>query len=245
MTSLNHNPESRIHEVPTDLSPLLLYRDGLILVLNKPAGIAVHPGPSGGPSLEDSFDSLRFGLPRIPSLAHRLDRDTTGCLVLGRHRKALQKLGKIFAQGNAKKTYWALVEGTPDPQEGIIDQPLKKISSAQKGWKIIIAPDGQASSTSYKTLASNGVLSLLELTPHTGRTHQIRVHCAHLGTPILGDMWYGTADKNDKPTLFLHARSITLPLYPTKKLPIHITAPLPKLFEEECVKLGVDTNKTE
>jgi tRNA pseudouridine32 synthase/23S rRNA pseudouridine746 synthase len=84
---------------PDEINARLLYRDGLILVVDKPAGIAVHKGPKGGPSLEDSFDALRFGLPRAPSLAHRLDRDTSGCLVLGRHRKALEKLGLMFKQG--------------------------------------------------------------------------------------------------------------------------------------------------
>src|SRR5919106_3134901 len=104
----------------------LLYRDGLMLVIDKPIGIAVHRGPKGGESLEDSFDALRFGLPRPPALAHRLDRDTTGCLVLGRHRKALESLGKLFKQGKVGKTYWALVQGGPEESEGRIDMPLGK-----------------------------------------------------------------------------------------------------------------------
>ena len=91
----------------------LLYRDGLMLVIDKPAGFAVHRGPKGGASLEDYFDALRFGLPRAPALAHRLDKDTSGCLVLGRHRKALALLGKLFKQGKIGKTYWAVVEGAP------------------------------------------------------------------------------------------------------------------------------------
>ena len=93
----------------------LLYRDGLMLVLDKPAGVAVHRGPKGGASLEDDFDALRFGLPRKPALAHRLDRDTAGCLVLGRHHKALEKLGLLFKQGKIGKTYWAIVVGGPEP----------------------------------------------------------------------------------------------------------------------------------
>ena len=91
----------------------LLYRDGLMLVIDKPAGVAVHRGPKGGASLEDDFDALRFGLPRKPALAHRLDRDTAGCLVLGRHHKALEKLGLLFKQGKISKTYWAIVAGGP------------------------------------------------------------------------------------------------------------------------------------
>src|SRR6202050_980248 len=98
----------------------LLYRDGLMLVIDKPAGFAVHRGPgrNGGQSLEDHFDALRFGLPRAPALAHQLDRDTSGCLVLGRHRKALAQLGRLFKSGAIGKTYWAVVEGAPETDEG-------------------------------------------------------------------------------------------------------------------------------
>src|ERR1700722_9502126 len=107
-----------------DLQTRLLYRDALMLVLDKPAGIAVHRGPKGGISLEAGFSALRFGLPRDPALAHRLDRDTAGCLVLGRHHKALEKLGLLFKQGKINKTYWAIVEGGPHDDEGLIDLPL-------------------------------------------------------------------------------------------------------------------------
>ena len=91
----------------------VLYRDGLMLVVDKPPGIAVHRGPKGGGAFEDYFDALRYGLPRPPSLAHRLDKDTSGCLVLGRHRKALAHLGLLFKHGKIGKTYWAVVEGGP------------------------------------------------------------------------------------------------------------------------------------
>src|SRR5436853_5537416 len=96
----------------------LIYRDGLMLVIDKPAGLAVHKGPKGGESLEDYFGTLRFGLPRAPSLAHRLDRDTSGCLVLGRHRKALATLGSLFKAGLVQKVYWAMVEGGPLAEVG-------------------------------------------------------------------------------------------------------------------------------
>src|ERR1700687_4047975 len=105
---------------PEEMLARLLYRDGLMLVIDKPAGLAVHRGPKGGESLEDYFDALRFGLARNPSLAHRLDRATSGCLVLGRHRKALALLGKLFKNGAIDKTYWAVVEGAPDAEEGEI-----------------------------------------------------------------------------------------------------------------------------
>ena len=106
---------------PEEIVARLLYRDGLMLIIDKPAGYAVHKGPKGGESLEDHFGALRFGLPRSPALAHRLDRDTSGCLVLGRHRKALATLGKLFKDGRVGKTYWAVVEGGPAEDEGRIE----------------------------------------------------------------------------------------------------------------------------
>lgn len=99
----------------------VLHRDGLMLVIDKPAGLPVHRGPKGGPNLEASFDALRFGLPRPPVLAHRLDKDTSGCLVLGRHRKATASLGLLFKHSKISKTYWTVVEGGPAEDEGTID----------------------------------------------------------------------------------------------------------------------------
>src|SRR6185295_11083284 len=96
-----------------EIQARVLYRDGLILVIDKPAGLAVHAGPSGAPNLEECFDALRYGLPRPPALAHRLDADTSGVLVLGRHPKALAKLCFFFATPTTEKTYWAVVEGAP------------------------------------------------------------------------------------------------------------------------------------
>ena len=129
----------------------LLYRDGLMLVLDKPAGFAVHRGPKGGESLEDHFGALRFGLPRAPALAHRLDRDTSGCLVLGRHRKALAQLGKLFKNGTIDKTYWAVVEGSPDADEGLIELPLGRLD-ATRGWWMKHDPEGQPAATRWKVL---------------------------------------------------------------------------------------------
>src|SRR5579872_1610447 len=120
----------------------ILYRDGLMLVIDKPAGIAVHAGPRGGPNLEAGFDALRFGLPRPPALAHRLDRDTSGCLVLGRHPKALRRLGALFAAGKIEKLYWAVVEGGPEAAEGTIDLPLGRLD-VTRGWWMLVDPAGQ------------------------------------------------------------------------------------------------------
>ena len=258
----------------------LLYRDGLMLVVDKPAGIAVHRGPKGGASLEDYFGALRFGLPRAPALAHRLDRDTSGCLVLGRHRKALAQLGKLFKSGAIGKTYWAVVEGGPDGDEGQIALPLGRLD-VDRGWWMKHDPAGQAAVTKWKVLgrsvaARNFIASPLEeeaaerssaggesfvdshpsryappqptpssgevarlasssaghqltwlaLEPLTGRTHQLRVHCAAMGWPILGDAIYGTASRKDGTMLHLHAREVVVPLY-KNRAPIRVVAPIP------------------
>ena len=207
----------------------LLYRDGLILVVDKPAGLPVHAGPKGGPNLEDYVDALRFGLPNPPHLAHRLDRDTSGCLVLGRHKKALRRLGKLFESGQVEKVYWALVEGRPAEREGRIDQPLRKRSTEARGWWMEPAPAGagQQAVTDYRVLAEGADCSLVECRPRTGRTHQLRVHLAGLGHPIRGDAVYGRPRPGE--ALLLHAKSLTLPLYPSRP-PLVIEAPLPERF---------------
>ena len=178
----------------------LLYRDGLMLVLDKPAGFAVHRGPKGGESLEDHFGALRFGLPRAPALAHRLDRDTSGCLVLGRHRKALERLGKLFKQGKVGKTYWALVQGGPQENEGRIDMPLGKRDDS-RGWWMKPDPQGQPAVTTWKVLGRADGKTWLALEPLTGRTHQLRVHCAERGWPIVGDTIYGGAPRDGRARL--------------------------------------------
>lgn len=215
---------------PKDLTPRLLYRDALMLVLDKPAGIAVHQGPpgKGGDYLEAHFDSLRFGLPRPPGLAHRLDRDTSGCLVLGRHRKALQKLGQLFKAGRISKTYWAIAVGQPEKDEGLIDLPLATLEPG-RGWWMKVDPNGLPSLTRWRVLARQGPLTWLELQPLTGRTHQLRVHCAALGWPLLGDPVYGP-DRSPETRLHLHARSITVPLYPNREAVV-VEAPCSPHFQ--------------
>ena len=214
---------------PDEINARLLYRDALMLVLNKPAGIAVHKGPKGGDNLEDDFAALRFGLPRNPALAHRLDRDTSGCLVLGRHRKALGRLGLLFKQGRIAKTYWAVVEGAPDQEEGTIDLPLGRLD-ATRGWWMKVDAQGAPAQTRFRVLGRGGAQSLLALEPLTGRTHQLRVHCAARGWPILGDPIYGTGG-GAGPALHLHARAIVVPLYPNKA-PVRVEARLPAHMAE-------------
>ncbi len=220
----------------------VLYRDAMMLIINKPAGIPVHAGPGGGPNLESYFEELRFGLPRVPALAHRLDRDTSGCLILGRHRQALARLGKLFQAGRIEKTYWAVVHGAPPSSEGRIELALSKRSEAKRGWWMKVDPEGQSAITDYRVLGQGGGFSWLELHPRTGRTHQIRVHCAEIGCPLLGEPIY------DRPAgeprlvapaepLHLHARAITVPLYPTKP-PVTVEAPVPPHLQAALTMCG-------
>lgn len=222
---------------PEQMVARLLYRDGLMLVIDKPAGFAVHRGPKGGESLEDHFDALRFGLPRAPALAHRLDRDTSGCLVLGRHRKALAELGRLFKGGRVGKIYWAVVEGAPDAEEGRIDIPLGR-KDATRGWWMKPDPAGQPAVTTWKVMGrSERQLTWLALEPVTGRTHQLRVHCAEMGWPIVGDPIYGTAPRDGGPVLHLHSREIIVPLY-KKRDPIRVVAPAPLHMHERLQACG-------
>jgi tRNA pseudouridine32 synthase / 23S rRNA pseudouridine746 synthase len=203
----------------------LLYRDALMLVIDKPAGLPVHPGPKGGETLHRHLDALRFGLPRRPEAAHRLDKDTSGCLVLGRHAKALARLGELFKRNAVDKVYWAVVEGGPETDEGEIDLALKP-RSPDRGWWMKPDPAGQPALTRWRVLGRAADRTLLALQPVTGRTHQLRVHCAASGWPILGDPIYGSAPRLGGPGLHLHARGVTVPLYP-RTPPIAVEAPVP------------------
>jgi tRNA pseudouridine32 synthase/23S rRNA pseudouridine746 synthase len=218
------------------LANRVLYRDGLVLVIDKPAGIAVHPGPGGGPDLESGFGALRFGLPHPPALAHRLDRDTGGCLVLGRHPKALRRLGALFSGGLVEKVYWTVVEGRPSGAEGRIETGLKKLTRGT-GWRMVVDPAGQQAVTDYRLLGADGSRAWLELRPRTGRTHQLRVHCAVLGCPVVGDPVYGNRRTGEP--LQLYARSVKLPLYPARA-PLQVTAPVPSHMLQALERLGYD-----
>jgi tRNA pseudouridine32 synthase/23S rRNA pseudouridine746 synthase len=207
--------------------PILLATPHFV-VLNKPAGLAVHPGPAGGPSVEDVFAQLskrREG----PWLAHRLDADTAGCLVVGLRKASLLAAQAAFAEGRVSKTYWAVVAGEPKAESGFIDAPILK-RSTKKNWRMVADPAGQAARTSWKVLGRGDGLTWLALSPHTGRTHQIRVHCAHAGWPILGDALYGEAG----PGLHLLARSIVVPVETT----ISATAPPPPHMHAALASCG-------
>lgn len=220
-----------------ELRARVLHLDHDVLILDKPAGLLVHPGPRGQCSLGDFLPGLWFEMARPPALAHRLDRDTSGCLVLGRHQKALKKLGRLFARGMVGKTYWAVVRGRPPADRGRIDLPLLKVLPETGGWRIRPDPAGLPAATEYRVLGVAPGMSWLELTPLTGRTHQLRIHCASLGTPILGDPFYGGDAECCAGTLRLLARSVTLPLHPGVP-PISAVAPPPAHMHDDLAACG-------
>lgn len=211
-----------------EIQARVLHRDALCLVIDKPAGIAVHPTAHDPVALDASFMHLCFGLPRPPALAHRLDRGTSGCLVLGRHRQATARLGAMFAQGRIGKTYLAWVQGVPDAEAGVIDRPILKSGQGSR-WSLQLDPRGKPAVTAFRVLRQWQGHSLLELRPQTGRTHQLRLHCAQaLHCPIVGDPFYGEVNSSSS-ALMLHAQAVEIPLY-DKKPPMHVRAELPPHF---------------
>lgn len=224
-----------------DLSPLILHRDASVLVIDKPANIAVHKGFGDGDTLEKYFHQLQFGLPMVPQLAHRLDRATSGCLVLGRHRQALQRLQHLFSSQQIEKKYLAVVVGQP-PEEGTIELKLAKQEKAKHRWWMKVDEAGQDARTDYKLLKTNGMLSLVELSPKTGRTHQLRVHMAAIGHPIVGDGKYGGKDAfltgSISRKMHLHARRIRID-HPSGS-PLDVRAELPSHMKHSFADLGFD-----
>ncbi|MBN8542899.1 MAG: RNA pseudouridine synthase [Alphaproteobacteria bacterium] len=219
------------------LSKRVLYKDDGVIVIDKPSGIPVHIGAHAGTALEQFFDQLKFDLQHAPWLAHRLDRETSGCLVLGRTKEALKRLGKQFAEGKIDKTYWAVVVGAPAEDAGIINRSILKTGKGSR-WRIILDDAGQEAITEYRVLGKGDGISWVEFSPQTGRTHQIRVHAAYaLGCPLVGDPFYGVEGSYDAKhfTTMLHARAIALP---AKHAPIEVVAPIPDAMRALLERCG-------
>ena len=205
----------------------ILFEDGEAMVINKPSGLPIERPRRGGASLEDHFEELKLGFQRAPMPVHRIDTDTSGCLLLARNAKALKRFAKAFEERLVEKRYLGVLSGVPADSEGTIELSLSKISSAEKGWRMIAAKKGKPSITHWRVLAEHGGHTLVEFRPETGRTHQIRVHCqAGLNLPLLGDPVYGNG--KGAPRTMLHAAALTVPR--TGKPPIDAAAPLPRDF---------------
>lgn len=211
----------------TLLHDRVLFIDGEAIILDKPAGLPVDAPRDGSLSLENHLSSLTFGFQRWPLPVHRLDRDTSGCLALARNPKAHKRYAAAFEAGTVTKRYVAVVEGVPDQSSGTIDLPLKKVSSAEAGWRMVVAKDGKAALTQWRMLAEKSGRALVMFMPQTGRTHQIRAHALHgLGLGIVGDPVYG----DGQGAMLLHSRFLSIPR--GNKPPAEAIAPLPSSFAD-------------
>ncbi|WP_147216563.1 RluA family pseudouridine synthase [Novosphingobium sp.] len=205
----------------------ILFEDGEALVIDKPGGLPLDTPRAGGPSLEDRLDELKLGFQRLPAPVHRLDRDTSGCLLLARNPKALKRFSAAFEEKQVQKRYLGIVAGTLTEEEGTIALNLSKVSTVKDGWRMIPAKKGKPAVTHWRKLDEKNGLTLVEFRPETGRTHQIRVHAASgLGHALLGDPVYGSS--KGAPRTMLHAAGLTVPR--GDKEPIVAVAPLPRDF---------------
>ena len=207
----------------------IIFEDGEALVIDKPAGLPIETPRKGGPALSDRLDSLRLGFQREPVPVHRLDTDTSGCLLLARNPKALKRFNRAFEMKAVAKTYLGIVAGPVEAGEGTIDIALAKVSSEAKGWRMIPARKGKPSVTHWTKRAElPGGLTLVEFRPETGRTHQIRVHAEHtFQRSLLGDPVYGHKDARVTRTM-LHASRLVISR--EGKPDIVAEAPLPADF---------------
>ena len=235
------------------LAKMTLYEDAKVFVFNKPAGLAVQGGSGVSRHVDGMLEALRNKKGEKPRLVHRLDRDTSGVLVVARTRLAAMKLAEAFRARETKKTYWSLVKGAPRKREDKISTWLVK-EATQDGDRMRIAKHGEDGAdhavSYYRVVEQAGqTLSWLEMEPYTGRTHQLRVHAAHIGHPIIGDPKYFEADTNwefpggIQNRLHLHARRILIP-HPDKGV-IDVTAPMPPHMRQSWNLLGFDEASAE
>ncbi len=217
---------------------LVLYKNKDLIAINKPSGLAVQGGSGTVRHVDGMLDALKFENDERPKLVHRIDKDTSGVLILARNRKSAELLTKAFREKNLHKTYLALVRGCPSKKSGEIKAPLEK-----NGEKMAVLPQGKPAVTSYHVLDEVGKkFALVEASPLTGRTHQIRAHLEYIGCPIVGDSKY-FGEKREriaglKDKLYLHAYKIDLSEIYNKKLVI--SAPVPEYFHEAFQTLGIE-----
>lgn len=228
-----------------DLQSRVLYRDDWVIALNKPPGLAVQGGTKIDRHLDSMLDALKFDADERPRLVHRLDKDTSGVLLLARSAAAAQALTRAFRDRTAKKIYWALVSGVPDLRQGKIDAPLAKVDAGGGERMMSDGDEGKRAITLYTVLETAGRRAAwLAMHPVTGRTHQLRAHAALIGHPIVGDGKYGgeraflTGSVSRK--LHLHARAIDIPHPEGGKRRIRVSAPLATHMRQTWDLLGFD-----
>ena len=227
-----------------DLQARVLYRDADVLAIDKPPGLAVQGGTGTARHLDGLLDALTFDAKERPRLVHRLDKDTSGVLLLARNARAAAVLGEALRDRAARKIYWAVVVGVPRPARGRIDLPIAKLPGRAGERMVPDVEHGQKAVTDYRVVERAGsVAAWLAMEPETGRTHQLRVHALALGTPILGDGKYGgqgafLPGAPGASRLHLHARGIRIP-HPVRGL-IEVVAPLPPHMAETFAFLGFD-----
>ena len=211
------------------LEDRILFVDGEAIVIDKPAGLAVDPPRSGGDSVTSRLDELKLGFQRPPVIMHRLDRDTSGCLLLARNPKAVKRFQAAFENGLVEKTYLAALDGVPQGSEGVIELPLAKVSTAADGWRIVPDEAGKPARTAWRLIADRDGQALVEFRPLTGRTHQLRVHAARgLGAAIIGDPVYAETRDDPAQPMLLHSWKLDVPR--DGKPAIAVTAQIPDSF---------------
>jgi len=217
--------ESQTAKKPWMLDQRILFIDAEAMVIDKPAGLPVDTPRKGGDSVAKRLNELKQGFQRPPTPMHRLDQDTSGCLLLARSPKSRSSLQKAFETHQIEKYYLALVDGEIERDEGTIDVPLAKKSSAEAGWRMVADPKGDKAITHWRKVLAQGGRTLVEFRPVTGRTHQLRVHAREaFGRGIVGDRVYGVPGGQ----MLLHASRLVVPR--EKKAAIDVSAPLPDYF---------------
>ena len=232
--------------VPGSLEEYILHMDNSVIVLNKPPGLATQGGSGLTKHIDGMLDSLSFGKRQRPRLVHRLDRDTSGVLVVARTVPAAAALAKALAERDASKIYWALTRGVPKKKSGTIKAALAKEGGrGVERMAVSEAEEAKRAVTAYEVLGQAGEeFAWVAAKPLTGRTHQIRVHLASIGAPIVGDFKYGGAAVKGKGAiadkLHLHARSIDIAHPDGGRL--RVTAPLPEHMKKSWDLLGFDAD---